>query len=73
LTDGLKWARHMRLELAFEIQKLESGIRKVTEKKANRSVDVTREVLAAQKERFEQLDEMIEALDGSPAGAPRAA
>jgi hypothetical protein len=59
----------MRLELAFEIQKLESGIRKVTEKTADRSVDVTREVLAAQKERFEQLDEMIEALNGAPRAA----
>ncbi len=59
MSDGLKWAHRMRLELAFEIQKLESGLRKVTEETANGPVDVTSEVLAAQKDRFEQLEEIV--------------
>lgn len=49
----------MRLELAFEIQMLASGHRKVTEETANGPVDVTSEVLAVQQDRFEQLEEMI--------------
>ena len=55
----------MRLELAFEIQKLESGIRMVTEMTTNGPVDVTSAVLAAQKDRFEQLEEMIVGLSPS--------
>jgi len=63
LSDGLKWARRMRLDLAFEIQKLESGVRKVTEMSADGPIDVTSEVLALHKDRFEQLEELIEAFD----------
>jgi hypothetical protein len=59
LSDGLKWARRLRLDLAFEIQKLDSGVRTVTDMTANGPVDVTSQVLAAQQERFEQLEEMI--------------
>ena len=62
MSDRLKWARLMRLDLAFEIQKLESGIRTVTEMTAQGPVDVTAEVLASQKDRFGHLEEMIDAL-----------
>jgi hypothetical protein len=68
LSDGLKWARRLRLDLAFEIQKLDSGVRKVTDMTANGPVDVTRQVLAAQQERFEQLEEMIAGLDRDACG-----
>jgi len=63
LSDGLKWARRLRLDLAFEIQKLDSGVRTVTDMTANGPVDVTSQVLAAQQERFEQLEEMIAGFD----------
>ena len=63
MSDGLKWARRLRLDLAFEIQKLDSGVRKVTDMTANGPVDVTSQVLAAQQERFEQLEEMIAGFD----------
>jgi len=59
----LKWARRLRLDLAFEIQKLDSGVRTVTDMTANGPVDVTSQVLAAQQERFEQLEEMIAGFD----------
>ena len=63
MSDGLKWARRLRLDLAFEIQKLDSGVRTVTDMTANVPVDVTSQVLAAQQERFEQLEEMIAGFD----------
>ncbi len=63
MSDGLKWARRLRLDLAFEIQKLDSGVRTVTDMTANGPVDVTSQVLAAQQERFEQLEEMIAGFD----------
>jgi hypothetical protein len=63
LSDGLKWARRLRLDLAFEIQKLDSGVRTVTDMTANGPVDVTSRVLAAQQERFELLEEMIAGFD----------
>jgi len=63
LSDGLKWARRLRLDLAFEIQKLDSGVRTVTDMTANGPVDVTSQVLAVQQERFEQLEEMIAGFD----------
>jgi hypothetical protein len=62
LSEGLKWAHRMRLDLAFEIQKLESGVRKVTEMSADGPADVTDKVLAAYRNRFELLEEMIERL-----------
>ncbi len=63
MSDGLKWARRLRLDLAFEIQKLDSGVRTVTDMTANGPVDVTSQVLAVQQERFEQLEEMIAGFD----------
>ena len=68
MSDGLKWARRLRLDLAFEIQKLDSGVRTVTDMTANGPVDVTSQVLAAQQERFEQLEEMIAGLDRDACG-----
>jgi hypothetical protein len=68
LSDGLKWARRLRLDLAFEIQKLDSGVRTVTDMTANGPVDVTSQVLAAQQERFEQLEEMIAGFDRDARG-----
>ncbi len=62
MSEGLKWAHRMRLDLAFEIQKLESGVRKVTEMSADGPADVTDKVLAAYRNRFELLEEMIERL-----------
>lgn len=65
MSDGLKWARLMRLGLAFEIQKLESGIRTVTEMTAQGPVDVTAHVLAAQQDAFEHLEERLAAFGPS--------
>jgi hypothetical protein len=62
LSEGLKWAHRLRLDLAFEIQKLGSGVRKVTEMSADGPADVTDKVLVSYMERFELLEEMIEGL-----------
>jgi hypothetical protein len=62
LSEGLKWAHRLRLDLAFEIQKLGSGVRTVTELSADGPADVTDKVLAAYRDRFELLEEMIEGL-----------
>ncbi len=65
----MKWARLMRADLAFEIQKLDSGIRKVTDMSSHGPVDVTSQVLAAQRDRFEHLEEMIARFSGPGRGA----
>ena len=62
MSEGLKWAHRLRLDLAFEIQKLESGVRKVTDMSADGPIDVTGQVLASYRDRFEVLEEMIEGL-----------
>ena len=62
MPEGLKWAHRLRLDLAFEIQKLESGVRKVTEMSTDGPADVTDKVLASYRDRFELLEEMIEGL-----------
>ena len=62
MSEGLKWAHRLRLDLAFEIQKLESGVRKVTEMSTAGPADVTDKVLASYRDRFELLEEMIEGL-----------
>jgi hypothetical protein len=64
MSDILKWAHRFRLELSFEIELLESGVRKVLEATPEGSVDVTPQVLAAHKDRFEHLEQMIDALGG---------
>lgn len=68
LSEGLKWAHRLRLDLAFEIQKLESGVRRVTDMTADGPIDVTGQVLASNRDRFELLEQMIEGL-GSAARA----
>jgi hypothetical protein len=62
MTASLKWARRLRLDLAVEIEQLESGLRKVIQKTPGGELDITDRVLAAQKIRFEQIEEMIAAL-----------
>jgi hypothetical protein len=68
LSDGLKWARRLRLDLAFEIQKLESGIRMVTETTANGPIDITDEVLKANKDLFAHPEQMIAGFDVAARG-----
>lgn len=60
MSDGLKWARRLRLDLAFEIGQLEAGVRKVTQITAKGPVDVTEQTLRELKDRFEQLEELLE-------------
>jgi hypothetical protein len=55
----LKWARLLRRSLAVDIRKLEFGVQKVTEMTADGLVDVTSSVLAAKKDAFEHLEELI--------------
>lgn len=64
MSEGMKWAHRFRLELSFEIELLETGGRKVMEITREGSIDITSQVLAAQKDRFEHLEQMIEALSG---------
>jgi hypothetical protein len=61
MSDGLKWARRLRLELAVEIEQMESGVRTVTQITAKGPVDITEQALAALKDRFEQLEDIIAA------------
>lgn len=61
MSADLKWAHRCRIDLAFEIEQLESGLRRVTQNTANGSVDITDKILAAQKCRFEQLEDIIAA------------
>jgi hypothetical protein len=61
MSDGLKWARRLRLDLAVEIEQLESGARKVTQITAKGPVDVTARTLAVVKDRFAQVEKMIAA------------
>ncbi len=66
MSAGLKWAHRFRIDLAFEIAQLEFGLRRVTQNSGNGPVDITDQILALQKDRFEQLEEMISEL--GPAG-----
>lgn len=59
MSDGLKWARRMRLDLAFEIAQLEAGVRKITQITTRGPIDVTEQTLVALKDRFAQLEAMI--------------
>jgi hypothetical protein len=68
MSDGLKWARRLRLELAFEIEQLETGVRKVTHMTAHGSVDVTEQTVAALKDRFEQVEKLIAAFGPAEPG-----
>ena len=61
MPDGLKWARRLRLDLAIEIEQLESGLRNVTQITAQGPVDITEQTTATLKDRFEQLEKMIAA------------
>jgi hypothetical protein len=65
MSDGLMWARRLRLDLAFEIEQLEAGVRKVTQITAQGPVDVTEQTTAALKDRFEQVEKMIAAFGPS--------
>jgi len=64
MSDIMKWAHRFRLELSFEIELLESGARKVLEATPEGDLDITQQVLAAQKDRFEHLEQMIDTLGG---------
>ena len=66
MSDGLKWARRLRLDLAVEIQQLANGVRKVTQVTAQGPVDVTEQTLATLQERFGHLEDMIAALEPRP-------
>lgn len=61
MSDGLKWARRLRLDLAVEIQQLTSGARKVTQITAQGQIDVTAQTLAALQDRFTQIEKLIDA------------
>lgn len=65
MSDGLKWARRMRLDVAFEIEQMERGVRRVTKITPQGPADITVEAAAALKARFAQLEELI-ADFGSP-------
>jgi hypothetical protein len=65
MSDGLEWARRLRLDLAFEIEQLEAGVRKVTQITAEGQVDVTQQSATALKGRFESLERLIEAFGPS--------
>lgn len=62
MSEGAKWAHRFRLELSFEIELLETGARKVMEVTREGLIDITSQVLAAQKDRFEHLEQMIATL-----------
>jgi hypothetical protein len=59
MSASLKWANRFRLDLAFEIAQLESGVRRVTQSTPSGSVDITDQVLTVLKDRFEQLEEIV--------------
>jgi hypothetical protein len=64
----LKWARRLRLDLAFEIEQLETGVRKVTQMTAHGPVDVTEQTRIALKDRFEQVERLIAAFGPAQPG-----
>lgn len=59
MSASLKWANRFRLDLAFEIGQLESGVRRVTQNTPSGPVDITDQVLTVLKDRFEQLEEIV--------------
>ncbi len=59
MSAGLKWANRFRLDLAFEIAQLKTGGRRVTQSTPSGPVDITDQVLAVLKDRFEQLEEIV--------------
>ncbi len=59
MSDGLKWAHRLRLDLAIEIQQLANGVRKVTHVTANGAVDVSEQTLTTLQDRFEQVENLI--------------
>lgn len=59
MSASLKWANRFRLDLAFEITQLETGGRTVTQSTPSGAVDITDQVLAVLKDRFEQLEEIV--------------
>ncbi len=61
MSASLKWTNRFRLDLAFEIAQLETGGRRVTQSTPSGPVDVTDQVLEVLKERFEQLEEFVQA------------
>lgn len=63
MSDGLRWARRLRFDLAIEIQQLANGVRRVTQVTAQGPVDVTAETLAKLQDRFGDLEGMIAALE----------
>lgn len=73
MSDGLKWARRMRLELAIEIEQMERGLRIVTQITPQGPTDITVPAVDTLKKRFGQLEDLIAALGpsrGDDAEAP---
>jgi hypothetical protein len=61
MSEGLKWANRLRLELAVEIEQLASGGRRVLQVTAAGPVDVTEQTLVTLQERFAQVEKLIDA------------
>jgi hypothetical protein len=60
MSDGLEWARRLRLETAVEIEQLSSGARKITQVTANGSFDITAQTIILLQDRFAQLENFID-------------
>ena len=61
MSDGLKWARRMRLEIAIEIEQMERGLRIVTLITPHGPDDITVQAADALRQRFGQLENLIAA------------
>ncbi len=59
MSASLKSANRFRLDLAFEIAQLESGVSRVTQNTPSGPVDIADQVLAVLQDRFEQLEEIV--------------
>ena len=65
MSDGLKWARRMRLEIAIEIEQMERGLRIVTQITPQGPADITVQATDTLRQRFGQLENMIAAISPS--------
>lgn len=61
MSDGLKVANRLRLDLAIEIQQLASGARRITHVTPDGPVDMTEHTLTVLRDRFEQIEMLIAA------------
>lgn len=60
MSDGLEWARRLRLEIAVEIEQLSSGARKVMQVTANGSFDITPQTIILLQDRFAEIEHFID-------------